>query len=147
MYTCLQEQDILYTPAELKDLFFHMSKVQIGLILNKYNIRTIFKPPKKIGQILRNPKDERPPLNSAGVYKISCFCGQVYIGKTRRMVNLRIKEHQRDVRIKHVTQSLSEYNKTGHQILFDKTIIANITSYFPRKYREATEIQKHPNKR
>jgi len=28
---------------------------QIGRILNKYNIRTIFKLPKKIGQILRNP--------------------------------------------------------------------------------------------
>ena len=64
------------------------------------------------------------------------------------MVNLRIKEHQRDVRLKHVTQSaLSEHNiETKHQILFDKTItIANITSYFPRKYREAVEIQKHPN--
>jgi len=33
--------------------------------------------------------------------------------------------------------TLSEHNETGHQILFDKTItIANITSYFPRKYRE-----------
>ena len=27
---------------------------RIGKILNKHNIRTIFKPPKKIGQILRN---------------------------------------------------------------------------------------------
>ena len=46
------------------------------------------------------------------------------------------------------TQSaLLEHNiEIGHQILFDKTItIANITSYFPRKYKEATEIQKHPN--
>jgi len=80
------------------------------------------------------------------VYKISCSCGLVYIGKTGRMVNLWIKEHQRDVRLKHVTQSaLSEHNiETGHQILFDKTtIIANITSYLPRKYREAIEIQKH----
>jgi len=42
---------------------------RIGRILNKYNIRTIFKPPKKIGQILRNPKDQRPPLSSARVYK------------------------------------------------------------------------------
>ena len=42
--------------------------------------------------------------------------------------------------------ALSEHNiETGHQILFDKTTtIANITSYFPRKYREAIEIQKHP---
>jgi len=49
--------------------------------------------------------------------------------------------------VKHVTQSaLSEHNiETGHQILFDKTTtIANITSYFPRKCREAIELQKHP---
>ena len=64
------------------------------------------------------------------------------------MINLRIKEHQRDVRLKHVTQSaLSEHNiEKRHQILFDKTItIANITSYFPRKYRDTIEIKKHPN--
>jgi len=64
------------------------------------------------------------------------------------MINLEIKEHQREIRLKHVTQSaLSEHNiEKGHQILFDKTtIIANITSYFSRKYREATEIQKYPN--
>jgi len=62
------------------------------------------------------------------------------------MVNIRIKEHQRDVRLKHTTQSvLSEHNvETGHQILFDKTTtIATTTAYFPRKYREAIEIQKH----
>jgi len=44
-----------------------------------------------------------------------------------------------------MTQSvLSEHNvETGHQILFDKTTaIVNITSYFPRKYKEAIEIQK-----
>ena len=40
---------------------------RIGRILNKHNIRTIFKSPKKIGQILRNPKDQRPPLSSAGI--------------------------------------------------------------------------------
>ena len=64
------------------------------------------------------------------------------------MVNLRIKEYQRDVRLKHATQSaLSEHNiETVPQIVFDKTTtIANITSYFPRKYREAIEIQKYPN--
>ena len=30
--------------------------------------------------------------------------------------------------------------------MFDKTIIiANITLYFPRKYKETIEIQKYPN--
>jgi len=59
---------------------------RVGRILNKHNIRTIFKP-KKIGQILRNPKDQKPPLSFAGIYKISYF-GQVYIGKIGRIVNL-----------------------------------------------------------
>jgi len=94
---------------------------------------------------LKNPKDQRPPLSSAGVYKIPCSCGKVNIGETERMVNIRMKEHQRDVRLKHITQSaLSEHNiEIGHQILFDKTsTIATTTSYFPRKYKEAIEIQK-----
>ena len=125
---------------------------RINRILNEHNIRTIFKkPPKigqKIGQILRNSKDQRPPLSFAGVYKIPCSCGQVHIGEIERMDNLWMKEHQCDVTLKHATQSaLSEYNiETRYQILFDKLItIANITTYFPRKYREAIEIQKHPN--
>ena len=62
------------------------------------------------------------------------------------MINLRIKKHQRDIRLKHQSALYQNTTETGHQILFDKTItIANITSYFPRKYREAIEIQKHPN--
>jgi len=68
-----------------------------------------------------------------------------YIGETERIVNLRIKEHQRDVRLKHVTQTaLSEHIiETGQQIQFDKTItIVNITSlYFPRKYRKAIDTK------
>ncbi|XP_018401736.1 PREDICTED: uncharacterized protein LOC108778909 [Cyphomyrmex costatus] len=121
---------------------------RIGRILNKHNIRTIFKPPRKIDQILRNPKDQRPPLSSAGVYKIPCSCGKVYIGETGRTVNTRMKEHQRDVWLKHITQSaLTEHSiETGHRILFDKTVtIAATTSYFPRKHKETLEIQKHPD--
>jgi len=85
-------------------LFSHTKKKQqIGRILNKYNIRTVFKLPRKIGEILRYPKDQRSPLSSAGVYKIPCFFKNVYIGESGRMVN--IKEHQCDVRLKLITQS------------------------------------------
>jgi len=110
---------------------------RIGRILNKHNVWTIFKSPKKIGQILRNPKDQRSPLSSAGIYKIPCSYGQVYIEETGRIVNLRIKEHQRDVRLKHTTRSaLLKHNiKTGYQIFFDKTTVVNITLYLPRKYK------------
>jgi len=66
-------------------------------------------------------------------------------GETGRMVNICVKEHQFDVRLKHITQSaLSKHDHRGHQILFNKTITIAIT-YFPWKYREAVEIQKHPD--
>jgi len=51
--------------------FSHVSKEQqIGRILNKHYIRIIFKPPKKIGQILRNPKDQRLSLSSRSIQNI-----------------------------------------------------------------------------
>jgi len=59
-------------------------------IPNKYNIQTVFKLPKKMAQILRNLKNQRPPFSSAGVYKIPCSCGKLYIGEIERMVNIRM---------------------------------------------------------
>jgi len=115
---------------------------RIGRILKKHNIQTVFKPPKKIGQILKNFKDQRPPLNSARVYKIPCSCGKVYIGKTGK-INIHMKEHQCEIKTYHTVSILLEYNvETDHIILFDKTTtIATTTSYFSRKYREAIKIQ------
>jgi len=58
-----------------------------------------------------------------------------------------LKKHQCNIKLKHTTHSIIKHNiETGHQLLFDKkkTIIANITLYFPRKNRKAIEIQKHP---
>jgi len=77
---------------------------------------------------LRNPKDQRPSLTSrsARVYKIPYSCGKVYIGEIGRMwvINVRMNEHQRDIRLKRITQSiLSEHNiEIGHQILFIKQL-------------------------
>jgi len=84
-----------------------------------------------------------PCKNLKKISLIPFSCGKVYIGKTGRIVNIRMKEHQCDVRLKHITQSaLSELNiETGHQMLFDKTItITTIASYFSSKYREAIKI-------
>jgi len=44
-------------------------------------------------------------ISSAGVYKIPCSCRKIYIGETGRTVNIRMKEHQRNVGLKHITQS------------------------------------------
>ena len=93
---------------------------RVSRILNKHNIRTIFKP-KKTGQIVRNPKDQKPSLSFAGYTKY-LIPDKYTLEKSGEWL-IWIKEHQRNVRLKRVTQStLSEHNiETGHQILFDKT--------------------------
>jgi len=113
---------------------------RIGRILNKHNIRTIFKPSKKIGQILRNSKVQRHHTAPQEYTKYLVPAGKHTLEK---LINLKIKEHQRDVRLKHVTQSaLSEYNIETENT--DETItIANITSYFPKKrsHRDTKTLQ------
>ena len=91
---------------------------RIDKILNKHNIRTIYKPPKKKEQILRIPKHQRPPLSSAGMHKISCSYGQIYIRETGRMINLQIKEHQRDIRLKHAISTI----RTQHRNWTSNTV-------------------------
>jgi len=46
---------------------------------------------------------------------------------------------------RHAISIIRTQHRNRTQILFDKTTIVNITSYFPRNYKEAIEIQKHPN--
>lgn len=43
---------------------------RISRILGKHNIRVIFKSQRKVSQALLKPKDETPPLETPGVYKI-----------------------------------------------------------------------------
>ncbi|XP_049877866.1 uncharacterized protein LOC126375067 [Pectinophora gossypiella] len=77
---------------------------KIGNILNKYLIKTIFTPSKKIAQSLRSPKDCFP-FESPGVYKIDCSCGSSYIGQTKRSISCRIKEHISDMKKNDVQKS------------------------------------------
>jgi hypothetical protein len=44
-------------------------------------------------------------LKTPGVYRIPCECGTVYIGQTGRSIDLRIKEHERHIRLVHPDKS------------------------------------------
>ena len=65
-------------------------------MLAKYNIKSIAIQPKKISSYMPATKDA-PGLRTPGIYKILCECGKVYIGQSRRSIQLRIKEHERHV--------------------------------------------------
>ncbi|XP_030762746.1 uncharacterized protein LOC115887456 [Sitophilus oryzae] len=122
---------------------------RIGKVLKKHNIKTIYKPTRKIRDCLRPAKDKREPLSSAGIYRIPCSCGSVYIGTTKRSVGTRLTEHKRNCRLGQTEKSaVAEHalRDGDHKIQFEDTqVIATTSGYHPRLVREAVEIHKHPN--
>ena len=73
---------------------------QIRRVLRKHNIRTAFRSGLSLGKLLTKVKDPVPPEDRSGVvYKISCLCGDSYIGETGRNAIIRIKEHKAACRL------------------------------------------------
>lgn len=120
---------------------------KIGRILKAHNIKPVFKPGRKVRELLRPLKDKLP-LSTPGVYKIPCSCGAVYVGETKRTVSTRMKEHMRHTRNCEMEKSaIAEHScRTSHQILFDQTtVIARVHHYRARLIRESIEIMKNNN--
>jgi Reverse transcriptase (RNA-dependent DNA polymerase) len=120
---------------------------KVGRILRRHNIKTIFTPPRKIGQALRPVKDQIK-MENPGVYKVPCGgCEALYIGETKRQVRTRLKEHEAACRLSQADKSaLAEHHlQTGHHINFDgaKTVAVE-DRWWRRKLREAVEIAKEP---
>jgi hypothetical protein len=92
----------------------------------------------KLSSLLRPVKDHLG-LRTPGVYRIPCECGRVYIGRTGRSVDIRIKEHQRHIRLDHPDKSAVAGHSIdqGHRIQFhDASILATKTRYMDRIVRE-----------
>jgi hypothetical protein len=86
-------------------------------------------------------------VRTPGVYRVPCECGRVYIGQTGRSVDIRLKEHQRHIKLEHPDKSVvAEHSiDQGHRIQFhNSSILATKTRYMDRTVREATEIEIHP---
>jgi predicted GIY-YIG superfamily endonuclease len=100
----------------------------------------------KLSSLLRPVKDHLG-LRTPGVYRIPCECGRVYIGQTGRSMDIRLKEHQRHIRLEHPDKSaIAEHSiDQAHHIQFhNASILATKTRYMDRIVREAIEIELHP---
>jgi hypothetical protein len=127
--------------GELGTLFNHISRV-----LARYNIKSVGLPHMKLSSLLRPVKDHLG-LRISGVYRIPCECGRVYIAQMGRSVDIRLKEHQRHIRLEHPEKSaVAEHSiEQGHRIQFhNSSILATKFRYLDRIVREAIEIQLHP---
>jgi hypothetical protein len=122
---------------------------KIARLLKKHKIKTAHKPHKKIKDFTITAKDSIEAKNKCGVYKINCNCGLSYIGQTGRKIEERIKEHERNIRLKQTEKSaVAEHVITqGHEIEWEKTtLLHNNHRYKKRIITEAIEIHKHKNK-
>jgi hypothetical protein len=117
---------------------------KVSRLLAKFNIQTVHIPAKNI-HLLRPVKDKLG-LRTAGIYRIPCECGKVYVGQTGRTVEARLKEHRRHVRLNQPERSaVAEHSLTTyHRIDFDgASKLGTATRYLDRVVREAIEIRLH----
>jgi hypothetical protein len=118
----------------------------ISRVLSRHNINPVGLPPKKVSGFLLLVKDNLG-LRTPDVYRIPCECSKVYIGQTGRSVDIRLKEHQRHIRVEHPDKSAAAEHTVdlGHRIKFHETsILATKTLDMDRIIRETIEIELVP---
>jgi hypothetical protein len=118
----------------------------ISRVLARHNIKSVGLPHMKLSSLLCPVKDHLG-LMTPRVYRISFECSRVYIGQTGHSMDIRLKEHQRHIRLEHPDKSaLAEHSiDQGHCIQFhSSSILATKTRYTDRIVREAIEIEVHP---
>ena len=66
----------------------------VRCVCRKLNIGVVFKSGCTLCSMLTKVKDTLPLGKQSNVaYCIPCSCGQVYIGETKRRLEMRLKEH------------------------------------------------------
>ena len=122
------------------------SSHKIQQILNQANIKVYHSSTKKLQASLQTHKDKQDHNTKAGVYRIPCECGKVYIGETGRDLSTRLKEHIAHGRRGDYDKSaiVKHSHEQDHIINWKAAeLIVPVNRWHPRRIREAIEICRH----
>lgn len=107
--------------------------------INRSNIKTLL----KSGQM-----DKIPPKKNSGIYELKCKdCSKLYIGKTKRNLNIRHKEHLRNIKYKQTDKSAVAHHfwTTEHEFEDDIKLLKSVTKPKELTIWEKNFIQKNKN--
>ena len=124
-----------------------MTYGQLSRTLAKCNIICVGLPPRKISSLLCLVKGN-VEVRKAEVYSIHCKCGQMYIGKTIRSIQTRIKGHHCHIWVGRPDKlAVAEYRFNHNHILqFEDTwILSIVPGNMEQLIRDAVQLELHPN--
>ena len=117
--------------------------------LQQQGVCTVVKSDTTLRSHLVRPKDAiEPTKQDSVVYKIPCECGKVYIGETGRVMQERIKEHDRDIWLARTqTSAVWEHaNETGHPPTWKEVKFTyRDPHWYTRRVKEVINVRLHPN--
>ena len=101
---------------------------RLSWMLAKYNIKSVAITPRKISSYMP-PTKNAPGLRTPGIYKIPCECGKVHIGQSGRSIQLRIKEHERHIRLVQPEKSVVAEHSFNHDHMNIVLILITSSDY------------------